>query len=298
MAFDDRLRDAFLAVARHGSVGRAADALNMSQPTLSRMIKRLEQRVGMPLFDRFASGVALNIYGEALLPFARRIEIESSHALDEIDRLRSGSMGVLRIGSAVSIGISFLPEVVHRLTAENPELRIELVEGVQDVVEPALLNRKVDVVISIDLAESEDIERLDLYFSDYGSVIASPDHPVRQHGPLTMADLADMRWVMPPEGSQPRRGFERVIASCGGKTPPITVETWSVEMMKALVVNSGFLSWLPHPLYAFEQTAGLISELEVEGMTVPRRMWIYRRRHGLVPPAVRRFLEIVRALQQ
>lgn len=298
MAFDDRLRDAFLAVAKHGSVGRAADALNMSQPTLSRMIKRLELRVGVPLFDRFASGVALNVYGEALLPFARRIEIESSHALDEIDRLRSGSMGVLRIGSAVSIGISFLPAVIHQLTAENPQLKIELVEGVQDVVEPALLNRKVDVVIAFELPESDEVERLDLCFSDYGSVIASPDHPARRRGPLTMADLTDFPWVMPPEGSQPRRGFERVLTGCGEKPPAITVETWSVEMMKALVVNSGFLSWLPHPLYAVEEAAGLIGELEVKGMTVPRRMWIYRRRHGLVPPAVRRFLEIVRAQQQ
>jgi len=298
MAFDDRLRDAFLAVAKHGSIGRAADALNMSQPTLSRMIKRLELRVGVPLFDRFANGVALNLYGEALLPFARRIETESNHALDEIERLRSGSMGVLRIGSAVSIGISFLPAVIHQLTAENPRLKIELVEGVQDVVEPALLNRKVDVVIAFDLAENDDIERLDLCFSDYGSVIASIDHPVRQRGPLTMADLTDMPWVLPPEGSQPRRGFERVVTGGGGKAPPITVETWSVEMMKALVVNSGFISWLPHPLYAVEEKAGLISELEVKGMTVPRRMWIYRRRHGLVPPAVRRFLEIVRAQQQ
>jgi DNA-binding transcriptional LysR family regulator len=298
MLFDDRLRDAFLTVAKHGSIGRAADALNMSQPTLSRMIKRLELRVGVPLFDRFASGVALNLYGEALLPFASRIAIEASHALDEIGRLRDGSMGVLRIGSAVSIGVSFLPDVVHRLTAENPRLKIELVEGVQDVVEPALLNRKVDVVIATDLAESEDIKRLNLYFSDYGAVIASPDHPVRERGPLTMADLLDTPWVMPPAGSQPRRGFERVIAECGGKAPPITVETWSVEMMKALVTDSGFLSWLPHPLYAVEEKAGLISDLDVQGMKVFRRMWIYRRRHGLVPPAVRRFLEVVRALQQ
>jgi len=297
MAFDDRLRDAFLAVAKHGSIGRAADALNMSQPTLSRMIKRLELRLGVPLFDRFASGVALNVYGEALLPFARRIELESIHALDEIDRLRSGSIGVLRIGSAVSIGISFLPAVIHQLTAENPQLSIELVEGVQDVVEPALLNREVDVVIAFDLPENDDIERLDLFFSDYGSVIASPDHVVRQRGPLTMADLTDFPWVMPPDGSQPRRGFERVLAGCGAKSPHITVETWSVEMMKALVVNSGFLCWLPHAVYAVEEAAGLIGELDVKGMTVPRRTSIYRRRHGLVPPVVRRFLEIVRAQQ-
>lgn len=296
MPFDNRMRDAFLTIATHGSIGRAAEALNISQPTLSRMIKRLEQRLGVPLFDRFASGVTLNVYGEALLPFANRIDTESDHALDEIERLRTGSLGVLRIGSAVSVGMHLLPPIFHRMTSENPSLRIEMREGVQDTLEPALLNRQVDLIIATDLPPSDDMTKLDLTFTDYGSVIASPDHPVRQRGPLTMADLNDVPWVMPPQGSQPRRGFERVIAELGAKPPHVAVETWSPSMMKALVAGSGFLSWLPHPLYEVEEKAGLIKELDVSGMTVPRRMFMYRRSRGLIPPVVRRFLEIARTM--
>jgi len=297
MPFDNRLRDAFLAIATHGSIGRAAEALNMSQPTLSRMIKRLEQRLGVPLFDRFASGVTLNIYGEALLPFASRIDIESNHAVDEIERLRTGSLGVLRIGSAVSVGMHLLPPILHQMTLENPSLRVEMLEGVQDTLEPALLNRQVDVIIATDLPPSDDVTRLSLTFTDYGSVIASPGHPVRERGPLTMADLNDVPWTMPPQGSQPRRGFERVIAELGAKPPRVAVETWSPAMMKALVAGSGFLSWLPRPLYEVEKKAGLIDDLDVAGMTVRRRMFMYRRSRGLVPPAVRRFLEIARTME-
>jgi DNA-binding transcriptional LysR family regulator len=295
MAFDDRLRDAFLATATHGSIGRAAEALNVSQPTLSRMIKRLEQRLGVPLFDRFASGVTTNVYGEALLPFATRIDIEAKHAIDEIERLRTGSVGVLRIGSAISVGIHFLPPIFQVMTSENPGLRIEVLEGVQDTLEPALLGRQVDIIIAPDLPPKEDMTKLDLTFTDYGSVIASPDHHVRQRGPLTIADLTDVPWVMPPHGSHPRRGFERIIAEIGGKPPHIAVETWSASIMKALVAESGFLSWLPHPLYEVEEQAGLISDLEVAGMTVARRMYLYRRSRGLVPPVVRRFLEVARS---
>lgn len=296
MPFDNRLRDAFLAIATHGSIGRAADALNLSQPTLSRMIKRLEQRLGVPLFDRFASGVTLNVYGEALLPFASRMDIESSHALDEIERLRTGSLGVLRIGTAVSVGIHLLPPIFHRMTRENANLRIEVMEGAQDTLEPALLNRQVDIIISTDLPPSDDMTRLDIVFTDYGAVIASPDHPLRAREGLTVADLHEAPWVLPPRDTQPRRGFERVIARLGGTPPPITVETWSAPMMKALVAESGFLSWLPQPLYEFEQKAGLIAELDVAGMKTPRRMYMYRRSRGLVPPVARRFLEIARGM--
>ncbi|MBB5986707.1 LysR family transcriptional regulator [Sphingobium lignivorans] len=296
MPFDDRTRDAFLIVASHGSIGRAAEVLNMSQPTLSRMIKRLEMRLGVPLFDRFASGVTLNVYGEALLPFANRIDLESSHARDEIERLRTGSLGVLRIGSAVSVGAHLLPPIFHRMVIENPNLRIEMLEGVQDTLEPALLNRQVDIIIATEMPVNEDMLRLDLTFSDYGSVIASPHHPVRARGPLTVADLKDELWTMPPQGSQPRRGFERILAELGISPPRIAVETWSTSMMKALVADSGFLSWLPDTVYKVEEKAGLITDLEVAGMTVPRRMVMYRRSRGLVPPVVTRFLEIARTM--
>lgn len=298
MPFDDRLRDAFLAVARHGSIGRAAEHLNVSQPTLSRMIRRLELRAGVPLFDRFATGMSLNLYGEALLPFADRIETESNHALDEIDRLRTGSIGTLRIGSAISVGRRILPKVFSRMTAANPRLRIEMLEGVQDTLEPALFNRQIDLVIAAELPKNDDIHRLDVHFEDYGSVIAGADHPLRALQPLTLDDCRDALWVMPPESTQPRRGFERVIREQGARIPRIAVETWSIAMMKALVAESGFLSWLPHPIYEIEQKAGLISELDVAGMTVPRKVYIYRRKSGVVPPAVRTFIELVRELPE
>jgi DNA-binding transcriptional LysR family regulator len=297
MAFDDRLREAFLAVVSHGSIGRAADALNVSQPTLSRMIKRLEQRVRVPLFDRYASGVALTVFGEALLPFARRIELDTHHALDELERLRSGSHGVLRVGTAVSPGVTFLPRILARLAAEHPELQVELMEAVSDTLEDALIDRTIDVAITSSIDESEDIQRLSLSFDDTGSVIASTTHHVRDRGPLTMADLTDVPWVMPPRGTVARKRFEEVIVESGARPPRVAVETRSSAMMKALVAEAGFLSWLPRPLYALEERADLIAPLNVAGMFVARRSYFYRRRHGLTPPAVMRLLEAARQIQ-
>ncbi len=295
MPFDDRLRDAFLAVAHHGSIGRASEALNLSQPTLSRMIKRLEQSLKVPLFDRFASGVTLNAYGEALLPFIDRIGLEAAHALDEIERLRTGSIGVLRIGSAPSVGISMLPGIFRQMTEQNPLLKIELLEGVQDVLEPALLNRKVDIFLATELPDNEEIERLDTDFVDEGSVLTSPSHPIRSKPSVSIADLSDLLWVMPPESSLPRRNFTNIIlAHNGGRPPRVAIETWSVSMMKALVSRSGYISWLPRSLCAVEEKAGLIAPLDVPGLTIPMRMYAYRRKRGLVPPAVRRFLELLR----
>lgn len=293
MLLDERERTAFLSVAQHGSIGRASAALGLSQPTLSRIIKRLEQLLGVPLFDRFASGVALTAYGEALLPFANRIELETSHAADEIGRLRSGTAGVLRIGSQPSLGIAFLPPIFSQMIREVPDLRIEMMEGTGEALGPALVSRKIDVVVG-DMAEDEDIQKLDISIEDTGSVIAAADHPIRQKGAIDMEDLYGLPWVLPPRGSDPRLAFERYCSSRNLAPPHISVETWSVSMMKALIAESGFISWLPRTLYAAEDRAGFIAPLHVPGMDVLRRSYIYRRRMGLVPPAVVRFLEIAR----
>lgn len=294
MLLDERERTAFLSVAQHGSIGRASAALGMSQPTLSRIIKRLERHLGVPLFDRFASGVALTAYGEALMPFASRIESEASHAQDEIGRLKSGTAGVLRIGSAPSLGITVLPAIFSKMIAETPDLRIEMMEGTAEILEPALISRKIDVVMASDLKDDEDIQKLDIHIEDTGAVIAATDHPVREKGMLTMNDLLDLPWVLPPAGTEPRAAFLKVLNARGLKVPHIAVETWSISMMKALVMESGFISWLPRPIYSVEERAGFIAALNVPGMEVKRRSFAYRRRLGLVPPAVVRFLEIAR----
>jgi DNA-binding transcriptional LysR family regulator len=298
MPLDDRLREAFLSVATHGSIGRAAEALNTSQPTLSRMIKRLEQRLRVPLFDRFASGVTLTVYGEALLPFASRIDTEAAHAVKEIDRLRSGAAGVLRLGSAPSVGTTFLPKVFERMIREKPGLKIEVTEGVAEALGPALLNRRIDVAISVDLGENEDLQQIDLVIEDTGGVIVGVDHPICSREHVRLDDLLDFPWVLAPAGSDARAAFERTAKRLGARLPHVAIETWSVSMMRALVSDSGFLTWLPRPLFAVEERAGLVRLLDVEGMTIPRRNYVYRRRHGLVPPPVVRFLEVARLLRR
>ncbi|MDB5717749.1 MAG: transcriptional regulator, LysR family [Sphingomonas bacterium] len=113
---------------------------------------------------------------------------------------------------------------------------------------------------------------------------------------LTIMRRIDVPWVMPPRGTFPRRRFEQVIADIGMRQPHVAVETRSVMMMKGLVAESGFLSWLPRPLYAAEERADLIAPLDVAGMFVNRQAYLYRRRHGSTPPVAVRFLETVRAM--
>ncbi|MFD2782692.1 LysR family transcriptional regulator [Novosphingobium pokkalii] len=88
MDFDERHLRAFLAVAETGSLGRAAAVVNLTQPSLSRMIQAMEQRLGHKLFERQSKGMALTAAGEILLPHARLLAFEMRAARDQLDALR------------------------------------------------------------------------------------------------------------------------------------------------------------------------------------------------------------------
>ena len=103
MTLDIRLLTAFLTIVQTGSLGRAAQALHVTQPALSRSIKQLEEKVGVPLFERHSKGMLLTQYGQALLPHARLLQEESALAVKEIDALRGLSKGTVRVGAIASV---------------------------------------------------------------------------------------------------------------------------------------------------------------------------------------------------
>ena len=296
MAFDPRHLEAFLAVVEHGSLGRAAEAVSLTQPALSRIIRRLETQLGVTLFERRATGMELTTYGQALLPHARLMRAQAAQAIEEIGALRGLSRGTLRIGAVASAVTMILPAVIERLLGQWPGLRVHILEAVEDRLATALTANEIDVAIAGEIREMDDIERIaENEFTDCTTVIASSRHPLRRRTNLTVHDLLDQHWVMPPRDAVPRQQFERLMIELGVTPPEVAVETRSPSSIKALVARTWLLGWLPQPLFAAEQAAHLIAPLPVEGLTMHRRFFVYRRRRGFTPPAL---LELLKELRR
>jgi DNA-binding transcriptional LysR family regulator len=111
---------------------------------------------------------------------------------------------------------------------------------------------------------------------------------------LTLADLDSERWVMPPEEAEPRKQFVALAAKLGAGPPHVAVETRYPAVIKALVARTRFLGWLPEPLFAAEESAGLLKKLAVKQLSTERRFHVYRRRRSAIPPPVQKFLEALR----
>jgi len=186
--------------------------------------------------------------------------------------------------------------VLERILTQWPNLHVQITEAVEDMLETALANNSIDVVISGPIRESDEIMQVgDFRFSDRYSAISAANHPLQKRRELTLADLAAERWVMPPEEAEPRKQFVALAMRMGAGAPRVAVETRYPAVIKALVAGTRFLGWLPEPLFAAEESAGLLKKLAVKQLSIARRFHVYRRRRSAIPPPVQKFLDALRS---
>jgi DNA-binding transcriptional LysR family regulator len=175
-----------------------------------------------------------------------------------------------------------------------PNLQLQIVEAVEDKLATALVNKEVDVVLSGPIPESDELMQVAEHpFSDRSMVIAATTHPWQSRAHVPVEELAQAPWVMPSTDAEPRKRFDGLMQRLGYTPPRVVVETRSPSTIKAVVARTQFLGWLPEPLFAAEQAAGLISPLQCPELTAPRRFYIYRRRRNFIPPPL---LELLHAL--
>jgi DNA-binding transcriptional LysR family regulator len=292
MALDPRQLRAFLAIVRCGSLGLAAESLHITQPALSRIVRRLEDQLGVQLFERRTTGMELTPFGQALLPHATVLSEEAAVALEQINSLRGLGHGTLRVGAIASVAVTVLPAVLEGMLTRWPKLHVQITEGVEDALETALNHNTIDVAICGPIAESDEITLVAAAkFTDRHSVISAANHPLQKRRGLTIRDVLNIPWVMPSADAEPRRQFNALLASLGVKPPRVVVETRSPSVIKAMIAQTSYLGWLPEPLFATEQQAGLIRPLPLKEMASQRRFFVYRRRRSVMPPPLSKFLE-------
>ncbi|WP_293786747.1 LysR family transcriptional regulator [uncultured Aeromicrobium sp.] len=215
----------FVAVAEARHFTRAADVAGVSQPTLSKQIRSLENSLGTPLFVRTRSGIDLTPAGEALLPHARRIVIDVANAERSVHEVANLRRGRVRLGATPSVIDGLLPDVLREFRRDYPEIELEIHEAGSRVLTDQLLAGRLDIaVLIVPLAiRSPDIET-HLVFRER-LVLASPaDDPRPEH--ISVADLCDLPLVMFREGYDlrdvtvracAREGFEPRFAVEGGE---------------------------------------------------------------------------------
>ncbi|MCQ8833578.1 LysR family transcriptional regulator [Streptomyces malaysiensis] len=194
-----------LALAEHGHFGRAAHALGIAQPPLSKQIADLEREAGARLFDRTRQGVFPTAAGEAFLSRARRALEEMAAATVDAGRAARGETGRLRLGFIASALLDPLPDVLGRFGHERPDVRLELHEMASGRSVAALLAGELDVAITLGSPRGAGAEHLVSVPVGHDHLIAvvSSAHPYAGQASVSANQLRRQPLIVAPGEDEP-----------------------------------------------------------------------------------------------
>jgi DNA-binding transcriptional LysR family regulator len=269
----------FLVVATEGNVTAAAERLGVSQPALTKSIRRLERDCGASLFDRHPRGVSLTLYGKALLRHARLIDAECRFASSEIEALRHGHRGQIHIGGGPFWGATLLPRAVAHLSRFFPDLRVNLEIGVNSVVHPMLFQGELDLVVSAapDVAALPSHTAFRQINTIHLRIFARQDHALFRRPQVDIDELSRCQWVVYQHDPDVIRRLTAALSTLGANPPRIAVEASSLLAILELVRTSDFLACLAAPLFGILQDFGIRAvPIDVEIWSFPAGVLYHR----------------------
>ncbi|PCE33078.1 LysR family transcriptional regulator [Burkholderia ubonensis] len=214
-----------LAVERHGSIGKAADALGLSQPALTKAMQRLEAQVGVTLFDRTANGMAPTPAGAQFIARARRIALEYDDAMKEMRAISGGEQGLVRIGYSPTVPNGLVLGACRQLIRERPAARLRLRRRLARDLLDLLAAGELDLVVAPEPQQTRDALTIVELFRDRLSVLADDAHPLQRKRGLTLADLAEQEWLLPETTIPVRRQIDDAFRTRKLAGPRLRIET-------------------------------------------------------------------------
>ncbi len=221
---------AFHAVATHGSFTRAADALGVTQPTLSAQVKALEDSYGVALFDRRGRGVAATGLGERLLEITRRLFLLEEEADELLSRARDLTTGHLRVAAGSPY---YAVPLLAAFGARYPGVHVSLSIGNSEEVLDSLLHYRADVAVISDLEPDPRLEIIP--YAEHKLVVVVPRrHAWARARRIRLRDLEGEPMVLREVGSMTRRLFEQAAARQRVR-PKVVMEIESREAVSEAV---------------------------------------------------------------
>ena len=282
---------AFAVLAEELHFGHAARRLGIAQPPLSQQIRRLEEKVGHPLFDRGPGRIALTAAGLELLPSARRALDEVSAGLDAARRAGNGEAGRIRIAFAASLALTVLPGMMRAYRNRYPAVDLEIREMTTAPQVAALHEHEIDVGL---LREPRDEPGLlsEPILSEAFVAVLPVGHALAAHPAVPVAALADEPFVLLPRASGPGL-HDRVLGLCeaAGFEPRVVQRAVEWQTVSALVEAGLGVSLAPASI----RRIGLegVAYRPIEPDTV-RTVVAMCRRHDDRNPLITRFLDVAR----
>lgn len=281
----------FAAVAEHQSFSRAAEAIHVSQPAVSKSVRELEQQLGLALLERQGGRVQLTEAGAALYDHARAIfALERAAEADIRERLQLGR-GCLTVGASMTIASFMLPPLIAEYLQRYPSIDVRIISGNTGTIEQQVLDHELDVGLVEGPVEDARLERT-LWREDELVVVAAADYPLPRD--VTPAELAEHRWMVREEGSGTRAVTMPLLEQAGIKVKNL-MEVGSIGALVESVAAGLGLAMISVEAVRDPLRLGRLRTVDVPSVRFIRPLHRICLRNRPISPAVAAFTELIDA---
>jgi DNA-binding transcriptional LysR family regulator len=227
----------FAVAAEHRHLGRAAAALGLSQPALSKSLQRLERALQVKLVRRTPKGIDLTQEGSTLLLRVRELRLSLQDVAREVKEVSEGRVAQLRIGASVATSEGVLAAAMARLLHDAPRTMFNVVVSDNDLLIPALRNGELDAVVNFlpVVLDSEGLVR-ELLYDDEDVVCASAKHRLAGRKSVAITDLVEERWAISEPMLLPAHRLFEKFREAGLPPPRIAFQSRSPMLRLRLAV--------------------------------------------------------------
>jgi DNA-binding transcriptional LysR family regulator len=268
--------EAFVQLAEHRSFSRAAEALGLTQPSVTARIQALERDLGESLFDRNGRGVTLTEVGASFLPHVQRVLQALRDGRDAVRSVEKLELGTLRLGAAPTVSTYVLPGLLQEFRARYPGIEVSVRTEYSEQIVRMVLADEVQVGLERTIVHP-DVVTVPLY-EDEVVLVASAGHPFAERRSVSIEEVGQRRLIMFNRGSGYYKLVDSALREAGVLVSP-AMELDNMEATKKMVEQGLGIALLPKVSVEREVAAGELCQVRVEGMTMPRReiSLIYRR---------------------
>lgn len=296
--FSQRIRlrhlHTFVAVAQQGTLGRAAETLNLSQPALSKTLNELEQLTGTRLFERGRLGAQMTLMGEQFLTHAVKVLDALNHAGQSLNQKDGQSTAVIRVGALPTAALGILPKVIGQFHKQQNDVTLQVATMNNTMLLSGLKSGELDLGIGR-MSDPELMTGLnyELLFLESLKLVVRPGHPILNEN-ITLSKVMEWPVVVSPKGTIPRQNAETLLSSQGCKMSATCVETLSASLSRQLTVDFNYVWFVPSGAVKEDLRQGILTSLPVATQGVGEPIGILTRVDTPLSPAAQILLASIR----
>ncbi|MDE4659427.1 LysR substrate-binding domain-containing protein [Klebsiella pneumoniae] len=296
--FSQRIRlrhlHTFVAVAQQGTLGRAAETLNLSQPALSKTLNELEQLTGTRLFERGRLGAQLTLVGEQFLTHAVKVLDALNSAGQALNRKEGLNNDIVRIGALPTAALGILPTVIGQFHKQQKDITLQVATMNNTMLLAGLKSGEIDIGIGR-MSDPELMSGLhyELLFLESLKLVVRPGHPLLQET-VTLSRVMEWPVVVSPKGTVPRQNAEALLQSQGCKMPAGCIETLSASLSRQLTVDFDYVWFVPSGAVKEDLRRGVLTALPIATQGAGEPIGILTRVDATLTPGTQTLLSAIR----